>query len=1028
MWSENLANGRMVLFVWLLARFTTVNLSYGRFATELTTGLAVSRHLGPANLTNCPRVVYSSSQLRLIRKNQPKQHIDSDLWKNLGDLGIRKRFRGKRGGRNRNSIGISVAQSTVSPHSIVITNGAPTIRNPAAVPTLLVSNARSLAPKISELQCVAIQNSADIVCITETWLTDNIINDAVVLSGYNLFRKDRGSRGGGITVYISSSIRAKRLEDQELCEAVSESLWIELRPTRLPRPISAVLIGTVYHPPHAKAEDNNRLRDHIQEVVDSRLLQYPDCLVCVVGDFNPASTNFSASALKQCCGLTQIVRIKTRDTGILDWCLTNKPKCLSTPVQLPKLGTSDHYCFLVKNNQPPLKPSKTTITKRDTRASNIRSFGQWITSYSWDELYNLTSCKEKFEWFYSRISEAIDKFLPVRSVRMHATDKPWITVAIKSAISKRQRFLSKYGKESVLFKIWRNKVQRLMKECKETFYETKVKTLKETNVARWWKEVKNLSGVSSADSQWFHQLIGETESVASLCERINNFFCSLTSAFDPLTVDDVLGIPVDVSEVPADLFVTAREADIALRSIKLRKAGGPDGIPNIILKTFSFELAPVIADIYNTSLCEGYLPPLLKSAAVSPIPKERPPRAIESDLRPISLTCQISKVLESFTLTRMLPKVVPELDSNQFAVAGRSTDHALVYLLHLALEALDRGNCTIRFFFADFKKGFDLIDHKILLSKLSCFDLHPSLVRWVAAFLLGRSQFVQIGSFSSLPKHLNGGIPQGTKLAPLLFAIMVNDLVNDWRPRAKFVDDLTLLEVIPRNSPSVMCHIVSDVQEFASNNNMQLNPKKCKEMRVSFLHYNSCELQPIASGGIYIEEVTSFKLLGVYISNDLSWAVHCEYVVKKANRRLYAIRQLKKCRVSPVDLVCIYCSLVRSILEYACVVFANLPKYLSHDLERVQKRALAIIFPFLPYASALAKAGISTLEERRDVACAKFVSKIIPGNPLHPLIHSRIIGPSSRYNLRPKAHTTMATKTDRFGGLVSVKYAPALIN
>lgn len=117
----------------------------------------------------------------------------------------------------------------------------------------------------------------------------------------------------------------------------------------------------------------------------------------------------------------------------------------------------------------------------------------------------------------------------------------------------------------------------------------------------------------------------------------------------------------------------------------------------------------------------------------------------------------------------MLPKVVHELVSNQFAVAGRSTDHALVYLLHLALEALDRGNCSIRFFFADFKKGFDLIDHKILLSKLSCFDLHPSLVRWVAAFLLGRSQFLQIGSFSSLPKHLNGGIPQGTKLAPLTF-------------------------------------------------------------------------------------------------------------------------------------------------------------------------------------------------------------------------------------------------------------------
>ena len=301
------------------------------------------------------------------------------------------------------------------------------------------------------------------------------------------------------------------------------------------------------------------------------------------------------------------------------------------------------------------------------------------------------------------------------------------------------------------------------------------------------------------------------------------------------------------------------------------------------------------------------------------------------------------------------------LGRKQLAAAGRSTDRALVFLLHLALEALDRGNCSIRFFFADFRKGFDLIDHKILLSKLARFDLHPSLVRWVAAFLLDRSQFVQIGSFASSPKTLNGCIPQGTKLVPMLFAVMVNELVNNWSLRVKFVDDLTIMEVIPRNSPSILRHVVLDVQEFASNNNMQLNPVKCKEMRVSFLHYNSCELQPIATGGTYIEEVTSFKLLGVYISNDFSWATHCEYVVKKANRRFYAIRQLKKCGAPQGGLISIYCSLVRSILEYAIVVFANPPKYLSQDLERIQRRALAIIFPLVPYVNALTRAGIPTL-------------------------------------------------------------------
>ena len=53
--------------------------------------------------------------------------------------------------------------------------------------------------------------------------------------------------------------------------------------------------------------------------------------------------------------------------------------------------------------------------------------------------------------------------------------------------------------------------------------------------------------------------------------------------------------------------------------------------------------------------------------------------------------------------------------------------------------------------------------------------------------------------------------------------------------------------------------------------------------------------------------------------------------------------------MSAHDSVMVYCSLVRSILEYACVVFAPLPQYLSDSLERIKKRALAIIFPGFTY-------------------------------------------------------------------------------
>ena len=143
-------------------------------------------------------------------------------------------------------------------------------------------------------------------------------------------------------------------------------------------------------------------------------------------------------------------------------------------------------------------------------------------------------------------------------------------------------------------------------------------------------------------------------------------------------------------------------------------------------------------------------------------------------------------------------------------------------------------------------------------------------MRWVAAFLQGRSQRVQLANVSSASKSPNGGIPQGTKLSPILFAVMVDDLVRSWGPRIKYVDDLTILEVIPRNSPSVMKHFVNDVNSFAHCINMQLNPSKCKLMRVVFLRYNSCYSRPIAVGGSVIESVELFKLLGVYISMDLT--------------------------------------------------------------------------------------------------------------------------------------------------------------
>ena len=79
------------------------------------------------------------------------------------------------------------------------------------------------------------------------------------------------------------------------------------------------------------------------------------------------------------------------------------------------------------------------------------------------------------------------------------------------------------------------------------------------------------------------------------------------------------------------------------------------------------------------------------------------------------------------------------------------------------------------------------------------FNIYSSLLRWIVVSILKKSQFVRIGNYTSTKQYNNGGM---TMLAPIPFAAMVNELISTWGPRIKFVDDLTAMEIVPKNSPS----------------------------------------------------------------------------------------------------------------------------------------------------------------------------------------------------------------------------------
>ena len=170
--------------------------------------------------------------------------------------------------------------------------------------------------------------------------------------------------------------------------------------------------------------------------------------------------------------------------------------------------------------------------------------------------------------------------------------------------------------------------------------------------------------------------------------------------------------------------------------------------------------------------------------------------------------------------------------------------------------------------------------------------------------------------------NVPAGVPQGTRLGPWLFVVTINDLklpgesFSMWT----FADDTTVSEVVPSSGESSLQEAVSHISSWSHYNLFQLNPTKCKELAVCF-QKTQPSYGPIKIDGVQFQRVSSAKVLGVTISNDLKWNDHVDTITSKAARRLYLLSQLMKVSISSDDLLAFYCSCIRSVLEFSCQLF-----------------------------------------------------------------------------------------------------------
>ena len=237
--------------------------------------------------------------------------------------------------------------------------------------------------------------------------------------------------------------------------------------------------------------------------------------------------------------------------------------------------------------------------------------------------------------------------MPVRSIKIHGTDRPWLSMQLKQLITCRQRAFASGNQP--LFKTLRNKVNRKRKRCRKVYYENKVRDLQDSKPRYWWREVKQLCGSAKTAGRGLTSILHPDLvcDESTLANKINKAFVSVMEDYSPLT--DCVRVDMD-----DDQPISVNEHSVALKlcEISCARAGGPDDLPNLVLREHADILAASIAENLNTYFLECKVPRAWKIADVPPLPKAPTVNDINKDLRPISLTSPLSKVAGGFVIDR----------------------------------------------------------------------------------------------------------------------------------------------------------------------------------------------------------------------------------------------------------------------------------------------------------------------------------------------------------------------------------------
>lgn len=472
----------------------------------------------------------------------------------------------------------------------------------------------------------------------------------------------------------------------------------------------------------------------------------------------------------------------------------------------------------------------------------------------------------------------------------------------------------------------------------------------------------------------------------------------------------------------------------AAQQLKSSYNPGPDGVPSAFLKKHIAILVAPLHLLFRKSVVSGKFPTCWKFAHMFPVHKKGSKRDA-NNYRGITSLSSISKLFELVIMQPLLSHCKQYISDDQHGfTSGRSTVTNLLCLTSFITDSMaERAQTDV--IYTDLSAAFDKVNHEIAIAKLDRLGVHGSLLRWFGSYLSDRQLMVAIGDSRSAIFQATSGIPQGSHLGPLIFLLYFNDvnLVLEGH-KLSYADDLKMYVLIRCIDD---CHYLQRQLETFANwcnlNRMEVNPEKCSIITFSR------KKEPIrfsyTLNGTTITRVDHIKDLGVILDSQLTYKQHISYIVDKASKTLGFIFRIGKNFTDIYCLKSLFCSLVRSTLEYCSSIWNPTYNNGVERVESIQRRFIRFALRRLPwrdpfqlpsYESRCQLIDLELLRSRRDTSRALFIADTLQGRVDCPSILEKInvnVRPRALRNsamLRPAHHRTNYSMHGAINGLQRV--------